>query len=263
TSRCEESCSQLITAGDPKQLGPVLRSRFSFEYGLDLSIMERLMRDVREHQYRDDKAYNVRYITKLVRNYRSHDDILRIPRQLFYDNELIACGDEMILNSMLGWDGLPNQKFPILFHSVFGNDEREEDSPSFFKRDEIAQVDKYLNKLLNKKKKGLQIKQADIGIIFPYRKQLREMIRMKKYNVKKGDIMVGSVEEFQGQEFKVIIISTVRSNKSLAYQEIDLLFNLGFLGNPKRFNVAITRARALLFVVGNPITLEQDPYWKR
>ncbi|XP_052806169.1 putative helicase mov-10-B.1 [Mya arenaria] len=269
----KDTCPQLVISGDPKQLGPVLRSRFSLEYGLDLSIMERLMRDFEQYKRRDDKAYNVRYITKLVRNYRSHDDIISIPRQLFYDNELIACGDEMIRNAMLGWDGLPNKKFPILFHSVFGKDEREEDSPSFFNRDEIAQVDKYLNKLLKEKKKGLQIKQSDIGIISPYRKQvqkLREMIHLKKYNVKKGDITVkkgditvGSVEEFQGQEFKVIIISTVRSNKSLAYRDIDLQFNLGFLRNPKRFNVAITRARALLIVVGNPITLEQDSHWKR
>ncbi|WAR05019.1 MOV10-like protein [Mya arenaria] len=225
----KDTCPQLVISGDPKQLGPVLRSRFSLEYGHDLSIMERLMRDFEEYQRRDDNTYNVRYITKLVRNYRSHDDIINIPRQLFYDKELMACGDE-ILNSMLGWDGLPNKKFPIIFHSVFGNDEREEDSPSFFNRKQVQKV--------------------------------RQMISRKKYNEKKGDIMVGSVEEFQGQEFKVIIISTVRSNKSLAYRDIDLQFNLGFLRNPKRFNVAITRARALLIVVGNPITLEQDPHWK-
>ncbi|XP_052806170.1 putative helicase MOV-10 [Mya arenaria] len=260
----KDTCPQLVISGDPKQLGPVLRSRFSLEYGHDLSIMERLMRDFEEYQRRDDNTYNVRYITKLVRNYRSHDDIINIPRQLFYDKELMACGDE-ILNSMLGWDGLPNKKFPIIFHSVFGNDEREEDSPSFFNRDEIAQVDKFLNKLLKEEEEGINITQSDIGIISPYRKQVqkvRQMISRKKYNEKKGDIMVGSVEEFQGQEFKVIIISTVRSNKSLAYRDIDLQFNLGFLRNPKRFNVAITRARALLIVVGNPITLEQDPHWK-
>jgi len=59
------------------------------------------------------------------------------------------------------------------------------------------------------------------------------MIRKKKYNQVKGDITVGSVEEFQGQEFKVIIISTVRSNQNLAYSDIDRKFNLGFLRNPK------------------------------
>ena len=72
-------------------------------------------------------------------------------------------------------------------------------------------------------------------------------------------IKVGSVEEFQGQERKVIIISTVRSNPN--YIEQDLAHNLGFLRNEKRFNVAITRAKALLVIVGNPLVLGLDPYW--
>ena len=65
---------------------------------------------------------------------------------------------------------------------------------------------------------------------------------------------------FQGQERRVIIISTVRSSEQ--WLNFDLQHNLGFLDNPKRFNVAITRAHALLIVVGNPSTLASDYHWR-
>jgi len=70
------------------------------------------------------------------------------------------------------------------------------------------------------------------------------------------------VEEFQGQERRVIILSTVRSTKK-EYLEMDKDFHLGFLNNPKRFNVAITRAQALLILIGNPDMLCLDENWKR
>ena len=78
---------------------------------------------------------------------------------------------------------------------------------------------------------------------------------------KMSAIKVGSVEEFQGQERTVIIITTVRSDpESHAFER---KFNLGFLGNPKRFNVAVTRAKALLIVIGNPTLLSTEPCWHR
>lgn len=70
---------------------------------------------------------------------------------------------------------------------------------------------------------------------------------------------MGSTELFQGQERKVIIISTVRS--SIDQIGFDICHNLGFLQNPKRFNVATTRACSLVIVVGNPHVLATDPHW--
>merc|ERR1711983_495564 len=75
-----------------------------------------------------------------------------------------------------------------------------------------------------------------------------------------GDINVGSTEEFQGQERRIIIISTVRSKPTLLQSDYE--HKLGFLNNPKRFNVAITRAKALMVVIGNPYLLCMDKYWK-
>ena len=74
------------------------------------------------------------------------------------------------------------------------------------------------------------------------------------------DITVGSTEEFQGQERRIIIISTVRSKPTLLGE--DYAHKLGFLNNPKRFNVAITRAKALMVVIGNPHLLSMDKWWK-
>lgn len=71
---------------------------------------------------------------------------------------------------------------------------------------------------------------------------------------------VGSVEEFQGQERKVIILSAVRSASNFVSE--DIKHALGFVASPRRLNVAITRARALLIILGNPELLSQDPYWR-
>ncbi|GAA6103763.1 putative helicase mov-10-B.1 [Tachysurus ichikawai] len=160
--------------------------------------------------------------------------------------------------------------FPLIFHGVSGKDERESNSPSFFNTSEITVVVDYLKKLLlTQGKKGIaRISPKDIGIITPYRKQvekLRKAIIKCDRELKVFDgiehLKVGSVEEFQGQERRVIIVSTVRSNSE--YLTLDAIFNIGFLKNEKRFNVAVTRARALLIIVGNPVILSTDTSWSK
>lgn len=70
---------------------------------------------------------------------------------------------------------------------------------------------------------------------------------------------IGSVEEFQGEERYAIILSTVRGSGNCSPSTSN---NLGFLACPRRLNVAITRARAILIIVGDPFTLSADIYWK-
>uniref|UniRef100_A0AAQ6A184 RNA helicase n=1 Tax=Amphiprion ocellaris TaxID=80972 RepID=A0AAQ6A184_AMPOC len=169
---------QVVLAGDPKQLGPILRSPFALKFGMGISLLERLMTDFPVY-CKEDGVFNNCFVTKLLCNYRSHPAILKVPNELFYDGELQVCADEILRNSYCRWEYLPK--------------------------------------------------------------------------------MVGSVEEFQGQERKVIMVSTVRSSPD--YTDYDKMFNLGFVKNEKRFNVAVTRAKALLIVVGNPVVLNTDPTW--
>lgn len=255
----EKIKGQLVLAGDPKQLGPVLRSRLATEMGLGMSLLERLM----EHNplYQKNlitEKYNSQYLTKLVQNYRSHESILHVPNECFYDNELQVKGAENEINKALRWGHLPNKNFPVLFHGIQGKDERESTSPSYFNRQEVDRVSQYVMSLLGEKLSGYKVEEKDIGIITPYRKQVQKFHATgKRFGWK--NVKVGSVEEFQGDEKLIIIISTVRSNQNLL--EEDYYFNLGFLKNPKRFNVAVTRAKALLIVVGNPFVLRCDPHW--
>ncbi|XP_060788136.1 putative helicase mov-10-B.2 [Neoarius graeffei] len=260
---------QLVLAGDPKQLGPILRSPYAIKYGLGLSLLERLMTQNPLYK-KTDTGFNSNYVTKLLCNYRSHKAILKTPNEMFYDGELKPCADEFSTNFYCNWEHLPKTDFPLIFHGVLGKDERELNSPSFFNTNEIAIVVDYLKKLLlTQGKKGIaKISPKDIGIITPYRKQvekLQQAIRQRDKDLKSfkdiEHLKVGSVEEFQGQERRVIIVSTVRSTDK--YLQLDSFFNIGFLKNEKRFNVAVTRARSLLIVVGNPVILSNDATWCR
>ncbi|XP_051913995.1 putative helicase mov-10-B.1 [Hippocampus zosterae] len=257
---------QLVLAGDHKQLGPIVASSHALKYGMGISLLERMMNVFSANQKGDD--FNDLFVTKLLRNYRSHPSILKVPNELFYGGELQACADQMQRNSFCTWEHLEKTDFPLIFHGVTGIDEREATSPSFFNRAEVQILMDYVKKLLETSgKKGLPtISPKDIGIITPYRKQVQK-IRQALMKVAKefkfkdmSGLKVGSVEEFQGQERRVILVSTVRSSSN--YIDFDKRFNLGFVANKKRFNVAMTRAQALLIVVGNPVVLGTDDTWK-
>ena len=95
------SRGRVVMAGDPKQLGPVIRSSLAVRHGLNISLLERLMNlrmyDI-QSEFEEQGLYDQRCITKLVKNFRSHHELLTVPKQLFYNNELEACADPVSKN---------------------------------------------------------------------------------------------------------------------------------------------------------------------
>ena len=85
---------------------------------------------------------------KLLQNYRSHEAILRYPNEKFYENELEVRGDPSAINSFLGSAQLVSPKFPVVFHSLAGHNDRESTSPSYFNIDEASEVKAYVQALL-------------------------------------------------------------------------------------------------------------------
>ena len=243
---------QLILAGDPRQLGPVVTSNVCLEYGLGVSYMERLT-NTEVYGRNADRSFPDHLLTKLVRNYRSHPDILKLPNEMFYDGDLVACGQILATHDMVRWEHLPEQKFPVVFHAVHGENLREGSSPSWFNPQEAQEVFNYVDLLTRHTRPP--VAQEDIGIITPYNRQAQK-IRLLLASRNINNIKVGSVETFQGQERRCIIVSTVRAQSE--YIASDLKYNLGFVANEKRFNVATTRAKSLLVVIGHPNVLALD-----
>ncbi|KAM6937901.1 RNA helicase Mov10l1 [Xenentodon cancila] len=254
-SLISEKDGQIVLAGDPCQLGPIVKSKLASAFGLGVSLLERLMANPLYSKH--DWGYNPKLVTKLIFNYRSHEALITLPSKLFYQGELCFKASRATVESLCQWKNLPRKGFPLLFHGVRGSEMREGNNPSWFNPVEAVQVMIYCCQLA--KKLYNPVSASDIGIIAPYRKQC-EKIRVLLCKVGLSDIKVGSVEEFQGREFLVIIMSTVRSNESM--QSDDLQSSLGFLANPKRFNVAVTRPKALLLIVGNPHILIKDPCFR-
>ncbi|XP_078437162.1 P-loop containing nucleoside triphosphate hydrolases superfamily protein [Wolffia australiana] len=245
----------VVLAGDPMQLGPVVCSDEANCRGLGRSYLQRLC-DLDPYAGEDPD-----YMTKLVRNYRSHPAILDLPSNLFYKGELIPCKDKSELDELMLQEttlGLPNKEFPVLFVGIQGCDEREGSSPSWFNRTEISKVVEIIQKL--RSNADLARLSDDIGIITPY---LQQVLKLKKalLTLDMEEVKVGSVEHFQGQEKEVIILSTVRS--TVKHNEFDRVHSLGFLTNPRRFNVAITRAKSLLIIIGNPHVIAKDQHWDK
>ena len=248
-----ESGGQLVLAGDPKQLGPVVLNPECTRLGLDRSFMERISAYSIYKRNKKSLKYEKGLVTMLTRNYRSHEAIIRLPNDIYYDGDLTCHADSATSHNMCEWEGLPRKGFPVLFHAVDGENQREETSPSWFNPQEVETCIEHAQSLI--KDAGLTC--DEVGIITPYTAQVGK-IRQALKEMGLSDVKVGSVETFQGQERRAIILSTVRSARSIVKEERQS--NLGFVANNKRFNVALTRAQALLIVVGCPRVLSTDKH---
>lgn len=252
--------TQIVLAGDEKQLGPVVARAELEDAKFGVSVFERLMR---MKFYNEEEAeFNRVLANKLNYNYRSLPTILHVYNGLFYDftlNAMVTSGAQFeyldklqpVLPKTQG--RLPQQG--VFFYGVIGSQQRSSSNPSWLNPKEAIIILDLLEKF-----QSVGVSMDDIGVISPYQGQVR-YIRDLMGKRRMPEVKIGSVEEFQGQEKPIILLSTVRSSK-LQF-EFDRQFNLGFVHNPKRMNVALSRAQSLLVVVGDPVTLSVDNKWDK
>lgn len=248
----EEIHASIVLAGDPKQLGPVIRYDFLKQTTHCISLLERIMK---LNLYSIDpktKKYNTRFITQLRNNFRSHKMLLDFSNSTFYNGQLRAKASPEITNWALGWHRLPNPKCPLIFCSVSGKTQKDNNGFSLYNAEEGEVIMGYVKDILFNRINGRNVKQSEIGIISPYARQvlhLKELCKLNKFT----DIEIGSAEQYQGREKDIIIISTVRSQCN----------HIGFLSDFKRLNVTTSRAKALMIVVGDAKTLGSNKHWKK
>ncbi|KAH8375337.1 hypothetical protein KR200_009758, partial [Drosophila serrata] len=240
----------VILSGDHKQLGAVIKSNRAASLGLSRSLMERLLRS-ESYKLDDNGNYDRSLQTRLRQNYRSHPEIVRLFNQLYYNGELIPKAPASEVNHAAKWKLLPNGAFPIIFQATHGVTKREEHSTSSYNQLEAQVVCWYVKRLLNEGLgKGKLVSQEDIGIVAPYTGQGKLITRLLLAQGH-ANVEVGSVETYQGREKPIIIASLVRS-----------FANMGFMRNPRRVNVLLSRAKSLLILVGNPVTLRHHKDFK-
>ncbi|XP_017049396.1 putative helicase MOV-10 [Drosophila ficusphila] len=246
----QTSDCHVILSGDHKQLGAVIKSNRAASLGLSHSLMERLLRS---DCYKVDANGNFdrSLQTRLRRNYRSHPEIVRLFNELYYNGELIAQAPDADVNLAENWALLPNPRFPIIFQATHGVTKREQHSTSSFNQLEAQVLCWYVKRLINDGLgHGKRVSQEDIGIVAPYTAQGKLVTKLLQ-SQGHPNVEVGSVETYQGREKPIIIASLVRS-----------FANMGFMRSPRRVNVLLSRAKSLLILVGNPVTLRHHRDFK-
>lgn len=230
---------QVVLVGDHLQLGPVVMCKKAAKAGISRSLFERLI------------LLNHRPI-RLQIQYRMHPALSEFPSNTFYDGFLqngVTADERRQAASILPW---PIPDVPMFFYSSMGQEELSSSGTSYLNRAEAIAVEKIVSMML---KNGVQ--PSEIGIITPYEGQRAYLVG---YLVRSGtmrkqlyeELEIASVDSFQGREKHYTILSCVRSNEQQG---------IGFLSDPRRLNVALTRAKYGLVILGNPKALSRNPLW--
>jgi putative helicase MOV10L1/helicase MOV-10 len=194
--------------------------------------------------------------TNLIRNYRSHPAILAVPSSLFYADTLEPeATDTARLATWSDWQG---ERWPVLFHDNGSEDWLEREGGGWYNIGEAQVACSYAARLV---KSGLVV-QEEVCIMSPFKAQvrrLRKVMRKEEFG-SLWDVNIGPTEAFQGLERGVVILCTTRSNKRFLEKDRDL--GWGIIDRPNSMNVALTRAKFGLIVIGKRDVLEMDPYWK-
>ena len=242
--------SRVILAGDHCQLPPTVKSLAALKAGLGVTLMERVT------------ATQPSVVTLLKVQYRMNEAIMRFSSDWFYGGQ-VKSAPQVKHRGILDYDN------PFLWIDTAPLEE-EDDSPVYheqFVGESFGRVNKaeanltistlrdYLEKV---GKQRFLDEQVDVGVISPYRAQvqyLRSLIKatpeLKPF---RRAITINTVDGFQGQERDIVLISLVRSNAA---------GDIGFLKDLRRMNVAITRARMKVIILGDVKTLTRHPFYKR
>mmetsp|Transcript_6834 Transcript_6834/g.14827 ORF Transcript_6834/g.14827 Transcript_6834/m.14827 type:complete len:1057 (-) Transcript_6834:479-3649(-) len=237
---------QIVFVGDHCQLGPVVMCKAAAKAGLTQSLFERLV------------LIGLRPI-RLQVQYRMHPILSEFPSNMFYEGSLqngVTESDRQ-LRHMPGYTGKddfpwPIKNKPMFFWGIAGMEEISASGTSYLNRTEASYVEKIVTHLLK-----MGVESSQIGVITPYdgqKKYVQEHMRRSgslAASVYEA-IEVNSVDAFQGREKEIILVSCVRSSETQG---------IGFLSDPRRLNVALTRARLGLVLLGNPRVLSKNPLW--
>ncbi|KAH8947378.1 hypothetical protein BDL97_11G037900 [Sphagnum fallax] len=230
---------QLVLVGDHCQLGPVIMCKKAAHAGLAQSLFERLV------------LLGVKPI-RLQVQYRMHPCLSEFPSNSFYEGTLqngVTIAERLQSQIDFPWP-VPNR--PMFFYVQMGQEEISASGTSYLNRTEAANVEKIVTTFLRS-----GVIPSQIGVITPYEGQRAYIVN---YMARNGslrqqlykEIEVASVDSFQGREKDFIILSCVRSNEHQG---------IGFLNDPRRLNVALTRAQYGLVILGNPKVLSKQPLW--
>lgn len=234
--------NRLILAGDHRQLPPTVISGEAQSQGFGVSLFERLA-----------ELHGQRVLRQLEVQYRMHQDIMNFSSAEFYGGTLVA--DASVarhrLSDLIEATGeFPSARDlgPLDFVDTAGagfDEQLEPDGESRLNPREAAVVVRQVHQLLE-----CGLSPSAIAVIAPYAAQVRYL----RDRLPIAGLEIDSVDGFQGREKEVVIISLVRSNPA---------GEIGFLADTRRMNVAMTRARRRLAIVGDSATLSSDPFYVR
>lgn len=232
-------CKQAVLVGDHKQLGPVIMNKKAAKAGLNQSLFERLM-----------ELQNKPIVLNM--QYRMHPCLSEFPSNMFYEGSLqngVTVEQRKRNDVDFPW---PAAEMPMMFWSNFGNEEISTSGTSYLNRTEASNVEKAVTRFFR-----AGVPPSSIGVITPYEGQRSYIVStmqnsgtLKKEMYK--EVEVASVDAFQGREKDFIVLSCVRSNENQG---------IGFLSDPRRLNVALTRAKYGLVILGNPKILSKHELW--
>ncbi len=257
-------CSRVVLAGDHCQLPPTIVSAEAAKAGLSITLMQRLVADYAPQpgrQTREQAAGPYQGETRhhplarlLTVQYRMHETIMGFSSAEFYESSLVA--DESVRGHLLAdlpdvaTDDLTGN--PITFIDTAGasyDEEQEPEGESRFNPQEAAVVLQQVERL-----RQAGVAPRAVAVISPYAAQVRLLRSLLRREDCVPGVEVDTIDGFQGREKEAVIISLVRSNAT---------GEIGFLADVRRMNVALTRARRKLIVIGDSATVANHPFYRR